>query len=182
MNLTDTITAGDTLDFVTTAPSHPASEGWQLVYRLVPRGTGTPLTVTSVPDGDAHRLQAGASVTAAWAAGAYSWVAYAMRSGERYTLAQGAVQVLPDPATVTTLDNRSTARRALDAVEAYLADPNNLGAASYEIAGRSLSRYPLEQLWAHRDRLRVEVAREESAARAAAGLPDRRRIYVRFGA
>jgi hypothetical protein len=81
-----------------------------------------------------------------------------------------------------TLDTRSSARKALEAVEAYLADPNNLTAAKYEIAGRSLDRFPLTDLWAHRDRLRFEVAREDAATRAAAGLPDKRRVFVRFGA
>ena len=51
-------------------------------------------------------------------------------------------------------------------------------------AGRQLRRHTLTELWAHRDRLRLEVLREEQAERLAAGLPDRgrRRVLVRFGA
>ena len=79
-----------------------------------------------------------------------------------------------------TLDTRTATRRALEAVEAYLADPGNLAAAKYSIAGRSLDRFPLPELWSHRDRLKVEVAREEAAT--GAGLPGRGRIQVRFGA
>lgn len=182
MMLNDQLTAGDTLSFTTSIPDYPASAGWVLVYRLVPRTAGTAITLESVPDGDAHLIQAGASVTAGWAAGTYSWVAYATKTGERYTLQQGSVEILPDPATVATLDTRSTARQALDAVMAYLANPQNLSAAKYQIAGRSLDRFPLPDLWAHHDRLVVEVQKEDQAARLAAGLPDQRRIFVRYGA
>jgi len=181
MNL-DKLTAGDTLDFRTTVPDYPASAGWQLVYRLVPRSAGTAITLTSTADGDVHRIQAGVSETALWVAGTYSWVAYATKPGERYTLQQGSVEILPDPGTATTLDTRSNARKALDAVAAYLADPSNLTAAKYEIAGRSLDRFPLSEMWKHRDRLVVEVQKEDQAARLAAGLPDTRRVFVRFGA
>jgi hypothetical protein len=181
MNI-DKITAGDTLDFRTTVPDYPAGDGWVLVYRLVPRAAGTAITLTGTADGDQHRIQAGISVTALWVPGVYSWVAYATKTGERYTLQQGSVEILPDPSTAATLDTRSGARKALDAVTAYLADPSNITAAKYQIAGRSLDRFPLPELWTHRDRLVVEVQKEEQAARLAAGLPDTRRVFVRFGA
>lgn len=177
----DQLTAGDTLDFTTTTPDYPASAGWSLVYKLIPRTAGASYTITSTPDGDAHRLQVGASVTATWSPGAYSWVAYATKAGERYTLNQGAITVLPDPGSATSYEARSSARQALDAVEAYLRDPNNIKASQYQIGGRQLSRFGLPELWRHRDRLRVEVSREEAAERAAAGLPSRSRVMVRFG-
>ncbi len=180
MNL-DRITAGDTLDFRTTVPDYPAGDGWTLTYRLVPRAAGTAITLTSTADGDQHRIQAGTLVTETWVAGTYSWVAYAGKSGERYTLQTGVVEIRPNPATAATLDTRTQARQALDAVQAYLADPSNLTAAKYQIAGRSLDRFPLAELWKHRDRLVVEVQKEEQAARIAAGLPDTRRVFVRFG-
>jgi hypothetical protein len=68
------------------------------------------------------------------------------------------------------------------AIEAYLENASNLAASEYQIAGRQLRRYPLPELMTLRDRYRVEVAREDAAARLAAGLPDQRRIFVRFGA
>lgn len=181
MNI-DKITAGDTLSFTTTVRDYPASDGWMLSYRLVPRVAGVAITIDSTPEGDVHRLQAGASVTADWVPGTYSWVAYASKTGERYTLQQGSVEVLPNPATATTLDTRSTARQALDAINAYLADANNLTAAKYQIAGRSLERFELSELLNYRDRLAAEVLREDQATALAAGLPDKRRIFVRFGA
>lgn len=179
--MNETITAGDTLDFTTSVSDYPASDGWSLVYKLIPRTTGTAITLTSVADGDAHRLQVASSTTAAWAPVVYSWVAYATKAAERYTLNQGVVTVLPDPGSATSYEARSGARQALDAVEAYLRDPNNITASQYQIAGRQLSRFGLPDLWRHRDRLRIEVSREEAAERIAAGLPSRSRVMVRFG-
>lgn len=187
MNLSQII-AGDTLNFATQVPQFPAIAGWQLSYVLAPQaqvpGAG-PITLASTPDTAdpaQHRIQVGASITAQWVAGSYGWTAFASRTGERHTLARGTVSILPNPATASLMDTRSAARRALDAVEAYLADPKNLTAAKYQIAGRSLDRYPLADLWKHRDRLRMEVRGEDAAERLAAGLPDNRRVYVRFGA
>jgi hypothetical protein len=94
---------------------------------------------------------------------------------------EGRMKVAPSFGAAT-LDTRSSARKALEAVEAYLLDPNNLTAAEYQIAGRSLKRIPLPELQSHANWLRQQVAREDDATRAAAGLPRRSRIYTRFGA
>lgn len=183
MRLIDKLVAGDTLSFATSTPDYPASAGWALVYKLVPAvaGEGVAITLTSSAEGDDHRVTASSATTALWVPASYTWVAYATKSGERYTLNQGTVQILPDPASATSLDGRSMARKALDAVEAYLTDKTNLAAAEYQIAGRQLRRHSLPELWAHRDRLKFEVSKEQAAERVAAGLPDQRRVYVRFG-
>lgn len=183
MRLIDKLVAGDTLSFTTSTPDYPASAGWALVYKLIPAvaGEGVAITLTSSADGDDHKVTASSAATALWTPASYTWVAYATQAGERYTLNQGVIQILPDPASAASLDGRSSARKALDAVEAYLADKTNLSAAEYQIAGRQLRRHSLPELWAHRDRLKFEVTREEAAERVAAGLPDGRRVYVRFG-
>lgn len=182
MNFNDRITAGDSLNFVTQLPDYPASDGWVLTYTLVPRSAGASrILLSSQAEGDDHRLQASSITTAGWVAGQYSWVASVARGSERYTLAQGAVEVLPDPASASVLDTRSQARVALDNINAYLANASNLTAAKYSIAGRSLDRHPMSELLRLKSHFQVEVAREDAAARVAAGLPDNRRVYVRFG-
>jgi hypothetical protein len=80
-----------------------------------------------------------------------------------------------------TLDNRSFARVALANIEAYLQNSANLTASSYEIAGRKLHRISVPDLLTLRDRYKAEVSREDAANNAALGLPDKRRVYVRFG-
>jgi hypothetical protein len=170
--------AGDTLQWSRTLADYPASAGWVLSYVLI--NASRRYTFEAQADGDAHRVTVAASASAGWAAGRYDWRARVARAGEVFTVGEGRLEVRPS-LSAATHDGRSTARRALEAVEAYLADPARLDAASYEIAGRKLSRYSLTELWAHRDRLRFEVGREEDAQRLAAGLPARGRVLVRFG-
>lgn len=189
MSIPATLTAGDSLSLSIPSQGHTVAEGWALTLVLIPAASAgarySASTSTADPDdASAHLLSVATATTAAWVAGAYSWVLQASKTGERVTLATGSTTVRPDPAAVSTaaMDLRSTARQALDAVDAYLADPNNLKAASYSIAGRNLSRHSMADLLALRSRLQAEVAREDAAASGAAGLPDKRRIYVRFGA
>lgn len=174
-----TVNAGDTIRWTRTLPDYPASAGWVLAYTLL--NAASKITITSAASGDDHAVNVAAATSAAWVAGDYAWRAQVSKSGEVYTVGEGRMTVAPSFGAAT-LDTRSSARKALEAVEAYLADPSNLTAAKYEIAGRSLDRFPLTDLWSHRDRLRFEVAREDAAARVAAGLPDTRRVFVRFGA
>lgn len=189
MSIPATLTAGDSLSLYIPSQGYPAADGWSITLLLVPAvSTGTRYTAsTSAADPDdasAHLLSVATTATALWVAGEYSWVLQASKAAERVTIATGRTTVRPDPAAVSTaaMDLRSTARQALDAVNAYLANPANLASASYSIAGRSLNRHSMADLLALRSRLQVEVSREEAADRASAGLPDKRRIYVRFGA
>ena len=187
MSIESTLVAGDSLRFSTAAADYPPAAGWAMHYRMVPSaGAGTPFEISSTTpdpaDPTAFLFTATATTTTAWAAGDYTWVSWVAQGADRYTLQTGAIKVLPNPATATALDLRSTAAKALAAIDAYLADANNLTAASYTIAGRSLNRYTRAELIAERSKWQAEVARENAAARVAAGLPDNRRIYVRWGA
>lgn len=174
-----TVNAGDTVRWTKSLADYPASSGWGLTYTLL--NAAGKITITSTASGDAHAVHVPAATTANWAAGEYAWRAQATLAGDAYTVAEGRITVKPS-FSAATLDTRSSARKALEAVDAYLADPNNLAAAEYEIAGRQLRRHALADLWKHRDRLRFEVSREEAAARLASGLPDTRRVLVRWGA
>lgn len=176
-----TVNAGDTVRWRRALPDYPAGAGWALTYTLL--NAAGKITITASAQGDDHLVSVPAATSAGWAAGDYAWRAQVSKAGDVFTVAEGRITVKP-AFSASTLETRSLARRALEAVEAYLADPNNLAAAQYEIAGRQLRRHTLTELWAHRDRLRLEVLREEQAERLAAGLPDRdrRRVLVRFGA
>lgn len=174
-----TVNAGDTVRWRRALPDYPAGAGWVLTYTLL--NSAGKITIAAGASGDEHLVNVAAATTATWAAGDYAWRAQVSKAGDVFTVAEGRITVKP-AFSASTLETRSRARQALDAVEAYLADSNNLAAAQYEIAGRQLRRHTLTELWAHRDRLRLEVLREEQAERLAAGLPDRRRVFVRFGA
>lgn len=170
--------AGDTAKWLKSLADYPASEGWALSYTFI--NAATKITINAAASGNDYLVTASASTTSNWSAGSYAWRASVSKSGEVYTVATGTIDVKA-AFSGATLDNRTHARKALDNIEAYLVDPANLAAQSYEIAGRKLSRIPRGELLKERDRLRADVAREDAASRSARGLPDGRRAYVRFG-
>lgn len=178
------LTQGDTVQWRKSLPDYPASSGWSLAYTLV--NASGKLTIGSTADGDDHLVGATAAVSAAWTPGAYEWQARVTKGSgaslEAHTVGRGRITVEASLSALSAgLDTRSTARKALEAIEAYLADANNLKASSYEIAGRSLNRYPITELLKLKSHYQAEVRREDAASRMAAGLPDPRRIFVRFG-
>lgn len=170
--------AGDTAKWQKTIADYPAGEGWALAYTLI--NAAGKITITSTASGDDHLINVPAATTAAWSAGSYAWRSQVSKAGEVYTVESGTITVEP-AFGAATLDARSHARKALANIEAYLENAANLAAASYQIAGRELKRHTIEDLLRLRDRYRAEVAREDAAAAAARGLPDRRRVMVRFG-
>lgn len=171
------LTAGDTAKWLKTLRDGPANEGWLLTYTLV--SAAQRYTFTAAPSGADHLVTVSAATTATWEAGAYQWRSQVSKDGEIYTVGSGTITVQNNFATAT--DARSHARKALANIEAYLENSANLSAASYEIAGRKLHRFGIPELLTLRDRYRAEVAREDAAANVGRGLPDRRRVLVRFG-
>jgi len=172
---------GDTLNFTTEVSGYPASEGWVLNFRLVPRAAGTAITFASTADGDLHRVQETATTTAAWGAGAYSWHSWVAKAAEKYTVATGDVQLVADPrAAAGPLDLRTEAEIALAAAKAALAawTPTS---RSYTIGERSMTFSSTEEVVAIVKYWEREVAKERRAADLAKGLADPRRLYVRLG-
>lgn len=172
------LNAGDTARWLKSLASYPASAGWVLTYTLV--NAAQRITFNATAQGDDHLVNAPTATTAAWAPGVYEWRATVSMAGDVFTVASGRITIAP--AFGSAVDTRSNARKALEAVEAYMANPANLTAAQYEIAGRSLQRHSMADLIKYASHLRMQVAREDEAARLASGLPSSRRIYVRFGA
>jgi hypothetical protein len=176
------LTAGDSASWTRTLPDYPASAGWTLSYTMI--NAVAKITLNSVANGDDYAVSIAANDSASWVAGDYDWQAYVTRNDERVTVGRGRVRILPNLAAATTLDNRSTMRRALEALEAAYFDyiSNHQGhLMEYQIAGRTVKFRNAADIWMQIEKLRKEVAKEDAAARLAAGLPSRRRVLVRFG-
>lgn len=173
-----TLIAGDTARWIKSFPDFLATAGWVLAYTLI--NAAGKITFSAIASETDYLVNISAATTAGWAAGTYSWRANVTLAGEVYTVETGTIVVEP-AFGAATLDNRSFARIALTNVEAYLVNPNNISSAQYKIADRELSRIPIGDLLRLRDRLRLEVTQEDAAANIARGLPDRRRVMVRFG-
>lgn len=173
---------GDTLALTSSLADYPASAGWVLHYRLVPRdGAGTAVAFNSTAAGDAHAILVPAATTAAWAGGVYTWSSWVALGAQSFSLGLGVTELLLNPRTATgPLDLRSAAQVALDNVRAALRGKAGADVLSYTINGRSLQRYSVAELIALESKLALDVGRENRAAALAAGRPDPRRMTVRL--
>jgi hypothetical protein len=180
------ITAGDTLDFVTTLPDYPAAT-WTLTFYLTPRtvDAGTAISFSCIPgDGENdHRAAVTATVTGSWTAGEYSWSSFVSASGVRYRVADGTVTILPDITQATSWDGRSRAEIALEDAKTALATFQSTGGRvkAYTIAGRSMEFDAAGDILRLVSYWQVEVTREQAAKAVSKGLSDPRRIYLRSG-
>lgn len=131
--------------------------------------------VVGTAEGTAHRFSIAAATTATYPAGRYR-VRVRVTDGSQVFIAESAwVVVQVDPAAAGTRDVRSWARRTLDELEACLEIFASTAQQSASVAGRSYARAELPSLIEWRDRLRSEVAGEEST-----GPGGRRTIKLRF--
>lgn len=141
------------------------------------------ISITASETGGEYVVEVSSATTAGYAAGSYVWSAYITRASdsERYEVGSGLWSVSVNRAA-STVDTRSYAQRTLAAIEAYLSDPGNLAAASYQLNGRAVSQHPRAELIKERSELRAEVARVIKADRLAKGLATAGKISVRFTA
>jgi hypothetical protein len=177
MAVPKTLTAGNSWAWTHEVADYPAPT-WTGVYYL--QNAEQSFDVQTTASGTAFAVNLAASATGLREPGAYRWVLLVTSGTERHTADEGEVEILPDPAYATSVDFRSPVRKRLEMIEAYLADPNNLAAASYSIGGRSLSRWGRSELLAEHSRCKLDLQGESAAERMAAGLGNPRRLYVRF--
>lgn len=180
------IEAGTTYKYTDNRSDYPAAV-WDIWIAL--RGNAvTPIDIKSGVAGvtiDKSKgyfdITVSSTTTAGWAAGTYKYVIYMSKTGENHQVETGTVEVKPNFAALTlTDDTRSHVKRVLDAIEAVIEKRATLDQMSYSLAGRSLSRTPIEDLIKFRDIYRAEYARELRAEKIAQGLGTNRKIKVRF--
>ena len=176
-------TTGDSLVFTTALADYPASAGWVLYYRLIPRsGSGSPVSFGSVASSDRHFISVPAATTAAWLAGTYTWASWVSNGTASHSTGNGSTDLLPNPRTALgAIDLRTAAQVGLDNVRATIQGKATADVLSYQINGRSLARYPMAELIALESNLAGRVAAERRAAALAAGKPDPRRYTVSLG-
>ncbi len=172
-------TAGDTVSWTLSLPDYPASAGWVLQYTLI-NGTDK-FQFAAAASGNDHVVTVAAATTATYPAGTYTWQSTVTLGTVRHTVGTGRILVQPNLAAATTLDARSTARKALDAADAALAD---YGAKAYltsfSIGGRTQTFNKPGEFLAWRDKLKAEVAREENAEKLRAGISGSNTVRINF--
>jgi hypothetical protein len=171
--------AGDTLKWDVSVPDYPATEGWTLTYEVKSKNTHV-ATITASADGDGYTVTVPAATSAGYAVGHHHYRAYVTKGSERYTVDSGDLEILKDFEDNGNYDDRSHAEIVLDAIEAVLESRATKDQESYSIAGRSLSRTPIEDLLKLRDRYKNEVISNHRADQIARGLGSTARVRTRF--
>lgn len=172
-----TLRAGDTWQWSRSLSDFPAGT-WTLAYTLI--NAAAKITITAAADGTDHLVTVAAATTAGYAAGRYSAIGRVSSAGIVYEVFAGQIEIKPNLAAATTLDDRTHARVSLEAIEAVLQNRATKDQKSYQIAGRALERTPVPDLLKMRDYYRAEVASEEAADRINQGLGGRGRMLVRL--
>ena len=172
-----TLTAGDSVEWTVNLPDFPAP-AWTLSYYLVKDGSQIVITASQYGSTDEHHLTVDASTSAAWEPGTYSYQAKASNGVDRKDAGSGTVVIEPDFAQKSSgYDDRSTARIALDTIEAIIKSGLFTPHKRYQIAGRAMEFRDFDELLTARDRFRAEVRAEE---RRKAGKPAFGAVKVRF--
>ena len=200
------LVAGDTLSQDVAAPkdsegtTYPASAGWTLTYRMIPRdGTAAVIVFNAVADDDDYTLAVAAADTSAWTPGFYSVSAYVTLGLETFTVepAFSQVEILQNPRTAAAgYDGRSQAQKALDDARQALADAQaraanvgTTGSASgglieYSIGERrfkyATAAEAVASMIAAVDYWEKQVFFENRASAIARGMADPRQTYVRL--
>jgi hypothetical protein len=190
------LTVGDTLDFVDQVPNYPATDGWTLVYRLIPEFTTpvqAPITITaSTYLTTDYRVQVAPAVSALWSPGIYTWRRWVEKSGARQTLdgdsqldseQDNRIELLPDPTAIAAgYDGRSLPMRALEDAQTALANFQATGGRvkSYAIAGRTMEFDTAGDILVLVKYWENEVSKENAQRAAQAGRPNPRRYFVRL--
>jgi len=177
-----TLRAGDSIAWTHTVPDSPASAGWVLAYRLIwPNGTAVDITTT--PVGDDFSVDLPAASTSAYTTGHATLASWVSRGADVYTLAQTAVEILPNLRTATIFDGRSGAEKRLEqaraALDSYLAG-GKAHVASYDIGERKMVFRNSKELIDLIAFLESEVNKERAAMALfnGTGLPGR--VHTRF--
>ena len=178
LKLPATILAGDSISWRITDAAYPASQGWTLIYLL--RNNDEEIDLTSTADGDTHVITQSASKTEAFTAGTYAYRAQYRNEdeGKAITVAQGSVTVAQSFGSVL---DRGKAQEAYDKVVALLSGKGDSDVYEYEIRGRRLKRYTLDELLRLKKELWQDVQRENAANGLNNNDQFRGQVHVRFG-
>lgn len=148
---------------------------YSVKYKFHHLSGSTPLffTVTATEVDDEYVFST--STTTSHPAGEYKWTAIVIRTSD-------SVEAIIGEGYVTVVDDaiRSHAKIVLDSIEAVIEGRANMDQASMSIAGRSLSRTPIEELLLLRSRYKSEWLKEVKLARLKNGKASGNTIRVQF--
>ncbi len=165
-NIPSSLIAGDTWSWTDTFSDYQAPTWVATVYF---ENKDDNFSAVAAASGSDHVFSINAATSSGKKPGRYKWSIRVASGGTVYTVESGWVEVLADPAAAGNSDQRSWARRTLEAVEAFLEGSASGMQQSMSINGRAISRWSREELYRERDRLRAEVAADERGSNRSKG-------------
>jgi hypothetical protein len=183
-----TFMAGESLEWDRTEGDYSTVDGWSLKYYAW--NTTKNFTIAATGVGTLHSVAVTAATTGAYTAGTYSWKLFAEKGTptvtDRVQLDSGQWVVSTNVSGLagTGVDDRSTVKKTLDALEATIlgkASTDQLQMSVQDGAGSmQVQRMDWEQLTAARNRYVVLYAQELQQARIDRGESSGRKIVVKF--
>ena len=175
--------AGVTVQWTKSPSDFPAST-WTLTYYL--KGPASPAAIVATADGDTHSVTIAAAVTANYNPGGYVLIGRVVDKATgliTHLAYDGRLTVEPNfSAADAEYDPRTDNEIILDNITAVLKGEATFQQASYQIAGRALSRFLPSELRAEQTHYRTLVANEKRKRMLDEGRkPPSRMILGKFG-
>ena len=177
------LTVGDLWQWTRQDLFNDYGTGYALSYNYTrdTGGSGSAFTINASTGSDNYNISVASSTTASYTPATYVWQAYITRSSdnERIMVDHGKLTLNKNLASDTS-DQRSHAKKVLDAIESVIEGTASRKEASYSIAGRSLSLTPIASLLQLRSQYRALYKNEVYKDRIANGKPTGKVIKTRF--
>lgn len=165
--------AGDSWRWDITLADYLPADGWTLKYSI--RGPSVLPVQAATPSGDTYQVRIAPADTGKLSAGQYRWTSWVENAGgDRFTVASGMLVVVPNPATVGTVE--SHAAKMVRFIEAALEGRIPEDMQAFTIGGRSVQQIPILELRQLLGHYRTELRRELTPNRVG------RRVEVHFTA
>ena len=149
-------------------------------FNLIDGATASNFTLTATESNDEYIIST--SDTGSYTKGEYNWVSYITRTSDsaRVKIAEGYIEIQDNYAT-TSASVRSHAKIVLDAVKAVIENRATMDQSSMSIAGRSLSRMSIDELFQLKDRYQAEFDKEVKKAKIKNGQSSGNTVLTKFG-
>lgn len=151
-------------------PDYPASAGWTLKYAL--KNATQHLEFSATADGDMFAITVASSVTANVVAGKYRMIGYVEDTStppQRFGVCNEEILVDASYATALPVDDRTHARKALEAIEATIEGRATQAQLEYMIGHRQVRYMSHNDLIDARKYYRGEVRSEDLKDQAGRG-------------
>ncbi len=150
--------AGETVKFRRSFADFPASEGWKYAFHM--NGATATLHRDGEVDGEAFTLTINPSD--ALPEGAYRYIERVEKDGEVHNVRSGVLEVELDLATAPAGATLTHAERTLQVIEQVIEGRLPVDLQQYTIAGRVVTKIPIEQLLRMRGTYKAIVCRQHN--------------------